>query len=683
MAVVGSRLPRHPPGAERVLALVAAGLAVLAPASATGVGWLDALLRAAVAAGVVLAGARSRLTPLVLSALIVGVGGFDGRWGWVAGATAGAAVGAILAAVDTPLVRSGLALGITQAAFRLAWPTRSLATAGLAALALVLPVVGMAALDRRRAVRGRAVRGGAALAGLVVVGAALSGAGALWAKGALENGVRQARAGLVAAGSGRTDEAAREFGAARASFATARHRVDAWWTRPGVAIPVVARQRRALVTMAASGADIAGTGAKVAASTNPSQLRLASGRLPLDRISALAGPAADASAVLTRADDVLAGVRSPWLVPPVANRLGQLLDRVQRATAQARTVAVAARVAPGMLGADGPRRYFLAVQTPSEARGSGGFIGNFGQVTADGGTVHLDQVGRTATLNTSGTPAADRQLHAPDDFVRRYARFDPVELWQNVTLSPDFPTVAQVIEGLYPQSGGVPVDGVMAVDPYGLAAVLKAVGPVSVPAWPEPISAANAAHILLFDQYVRLAGDARVDFLGDVTAAVWQRLLTTSASVVDLAKALAPAVTEKHVLLASTRPTEQSALVELGAAGKMPAVNGDFLGVVTQNAGGNKIDWFLRRATSARVRIDPATGRVDSTVQVRLTNQAPATGLPPYIIGSVVTPPLPNGTNKLYLSVYSPWLLAGASIDGQPALLESELELGRHVYSTF
>src|SRR5581483_4226376 len=135
--------------------------------------------------------------------------------------------------------------------------------------------------------------------------------------------------------------------------------------------------------------------------------------------------------------------------------------------------------------------------------------------------------------------------------------------------------------------------------------------------------------------------------------------------------------------LASTRPTEQSALVELGAAGKMPAVNGDFLGVVTQNAGGNKIDWFLRRATSARVRIDPATGRVDSTVQVRLTNQAPATGLPPYIIGSVVTPPLPNGTNKLYLSVYSPWLLAGASIDGQPALLESELELGRHVYSTF
>ena len=42
------------------------------------------------------------------------------------------------------------------------------------------------------------------------------------------------------------------------------------------------------------------------------------------------------------------------------------------------------------------------------------------------------------------------------------------------------------------------------VDPLAVAALLKAIGPVSVPSWPVPISAENAASVLLHEQYVAL-----------------------------------------------------------------------------------------------------------------------------------------------------------------------------------
>jgi hypothetical protein len=335
-----------------------------------------------------------------------------------------------------------------------------------------------------------------------------------------------------------------------------------------------------------------------------------------------------------------------------------------------------------MLGSDRPRRYFVALQTPSELRGSGGFIGNFGEISADRGRVKLERLGRTADLNAGGNPM-QRRLVAPADYLARYTRFDPAMTWQNITMSPDFPSVAQAITNLYPQSGGRPVDGVIAVDPIGLAGLLKAVGPVQVKEWPVPITADNAAQILLFDQYVRLQGDARVDFLARVTDAVWQRLTTTTPGVVELAQALSPVMAEKHIQLASTDPGEEQTLARLGVSGAMEPVQGDFLAVVSQNASGNKIDWFLRRAVDYRVRFDPGTGEVRSKLRITLRNGAPGGGLPDYIIGSSTVPPLPKGANKVYLSVYSPLGASAATLDGRPLQLESQLELNRRVYSAY
>ena len=57
------------------------------------------------------------------------------------------------------------------------------------------------------------------------------------------------------------------------------------------------------------------------------------------------------------------------------------------------------------------------------------------------------------------------------------------------------------------------------------------------------------------------------------------------------------------------RSDEGQDLIErLGADGAVPAVRGNGLGVVTQNAGGGKIDVFMERTIRYDARVDAGTG---------------------------------------------------------------------------
>jgi hypothetical protein len=103
--------------------------------------------------------------------------------------------------------------------------------------------------------------------------------------------------------------------------------------------------------------------------------------------------------------------------------------------------------------------------------------------------------------------------------------------------------------------------------------------------------------------------------------------------------------------------------------------------VTTANAAGNKIDLFLQRREQYDVQWDPATGAVTSTLRLTLDNAAPASGLPDYVIGNPIG--LPAGTNRSFVSIYSPFALEAARLGGQPVAVQSEVELGRNVYSTF
>jgi Protein of unknown function (DUF4012) len=300
----------------------------------------------------------------------------------------------------------------------------------------------------------------------------------------------------------------------------------------------------------------------------------------------------------------------------------------------------------------------------------------------------MTRFGRASELEDGGTPGDERTLTGPDDYVARWARFTPQSTWRNVTMSPDFPSIGHVIAELYPQSSGRPVDGVIAVDPDGLAALLRLTGPITVPDVATPLTADNAARFLLRDQYLTIPERAdRVDTLETLAETTFDRLTTGDLpGPRAVGDALSPAVGGGHLHAWAVDPEQQALFEDLGVDGALPDVGtGDYLGVVTNNAVGNKIDLFLTRQVGYDVDWNPDTGRIDATATVTLTNDSPTEGLPNVVIGNAIRrgDDPPRGTNRTYLSVYSPWEVSAARLDGQPVTLERQRERGRIAYSVF
>ena len=150
----------------------------------------------------------------------------------------------------------------------------------------------------------------------------------------------------------------------------------------------------------------------------------------------------------------------------------------------------------------------------------------------------------------------------------------------------------------------------MSVDPTGLAALLESSGPVKVDSWPTPIDAGNVVNVTLRDAYAAFDDNSRerADFLGNVAkAAVDQATSGTLGKPAQIAKVLGKAAHEGHLTLAFARPDEQKLSEDLGTAQEMRPVRSDAIAVTSSNAGGNKIDYFLRRTVDYQVKLTPNT----------------------------------------------------------------------------
>lgn len=523
---------------------------------------------------------------------------------------------------------------------------------------------------------------------VVSVGVAATALAAKDAYDLMDSGRDHAKAGLSAARDGDTAAARRAFRAAAHDFAAAHDDLNTPLVLPSLAVPYLASNMAAARSLAAIGSDLADAGGDVAGAVQPSALDVVGGRLPVEEVRAITPKLARATEVLDDAERRLQEVRDdPYLLPKIRDAADDVHRELAKAAAEAGHATLAARLAPALFGADGPRRYLLVVQNNAESRATGGFIGNYGVLTAENGKLHVDRLKRTHEWNEA-LALSQPALDAPADYTNRYAQFRPDRSLQNVNLSPDFPSVGKVLMALAPDAGVGPVDGVMAVDPAGLAALLELTGPVEVEGWPVPVTAENVVDIALKEEYTAFAETPdRADFLGDIAQAAVEKATSENLGrPPQISKVLGQAAHAGHLVFAFARPDEQRLAEELEIAGQLAAPRDDSLAVTTSNAGANKIDVYLKRTVDADVKLEPTddatSADVRTTVSVALTNEAPAEGLPQIVIGPY-NDGFVAGQNRSLFSLYSPLRIDTTTVDGAPTGFNHQRERGQQVVSTF
>ena len=310
----------------------------------------------------------------------------------------------------------------------------------------------------------------------------------LWLADAL-GGIRQELSlGQSAAQRGRDELVAGDLRAAAASLRDARDRFAGAEDRSGALplrilgwIPVLGRTSDAVDAIAGSAVTAADATIVLvdAAAEIPgglAGLAPAGGTVPIERLNVVAEAAREADALVSEAVARLEAAPNSLLIGPVAPArrraeadLGELRDSIH-------TSSLLLQGLPRFFGADEARRYLFGAQNPAELRGTGGLIGAYSILTIDAGRFRFSPFVPWSSLGTprlAEVPPANQDYALNYDTFRRGGRF-----WSSINVMPDFPSVAQTILNSYDVVTGERLDGVILADPFALAALLEATGPV-------------------------------------------------------------------------------------------------------------------------------------------------------------------------------------------------------------
>jgi hypothetical protein len=222
-------------------------------------------------------------------------------------------------------------------------------------------------------------------------------------------------------------------------------------------------------------------------------------------------------------------------------------------------------------------------------------------------------------------------------------------------------------------------DGVFVIDPAAIAGLVRLTGPITIDGLDEPLTGDNVEQFLVRDQYEFEEADREV-VLEQVTQTTVERVLTTTLpGPRELIEALAPPATGGSLTGWAQRPEEQALFRLVGFEAAIPSgPGGDGLAIGAVNTAGNKIDSFLEREIVYRPSHDASTGEITATLEITLTNTAPTTGFPDYVIGSLAEG-LPPGFNRGMLSIHSPLDIESVTVDGVPVVNSDRTEGGWNV----
>lgn len=311
----------------------------------------------------------------------------------------------------------------------------------------------------------------------------------------------------------------------------------------------------------------------------------------------------------------------------------QLNDLADRVNALSNTF----QILPTLLGDGQQRTYAVMAMTPSEMRSSGGLIGSVGDLTTSNGTVHIGDFRPNGDYLPYGI--GDHSA----DMKRVFTDEGPLHMSFDIRDLAVFPNTAdsavamQSVWNRTPWGQGVPLDGVIMVDPVFLQQLIAINGNVTLPDG-TVLTGENTAEFLMNTVYQKYP-ENETDVLFGVVAGQAMKSMFSHMDMGKLYKTgemLGTMAKGRHFTMYAFDERAEQGIQAAGFTGQIPSSETNpSVGIYLTEQNPSKMGWYIKReAKIQRVNCDDGDlYHVEFMVHNTMTEEE-AKSLPWYITGN-------------------------------------------------
>ncbi|BCL81257.1 DUF4012 domain-containing protein [Ktedonobacteria bacterium brp13] len=299
-----------------------------------------------------------------------------------------------------------------------------------------------------------------------------------------------------------------------------------------------------------------------------------------------------------------------------------------------------------LLGIGGSRTILLEPMDTAELRSTGGFTGQFGELTFTGGhmaPLNMKNLGAYEESHTAGNGSApvneaiyQRVLDQPLA-PNQYSNWWPFDNFgiRDANVSADFQTSANIILNRYAYEFQQNADGVIMFTPELIKQVLQVTGPMVIPLYNETVTAQNLEAKLHYYQldHDGIVKEKAIEHVKDdesarklFTQRVTQQLMLTAmhlpvSKLLPLATQMLQATKTKDLQIYFDNSQLEGLIGKYGSEARMDHSNAyDGVFVVQSNDSGSKASQYVTTAIQDAVTVD-AQGYATHNMQMTLNYQ--------------------------------------------------------------
>lgn len=281
---------------------------------------------------------------------------------------------------------------------------------------------------------------------------------------------------------------------------------------------------------------------------------------------------------------------------------------------------------PGLLGANGPKKYMVLFQNDKELRPTGGFITAYAIFSVDKGKIRLE--------------TSDDIYKLDDTITRHVAPPNPISKYLNIygwrirdsNFSPDFPTSMRVFEDLYASSTSKQnIDGIIAMDTHVLVRFIDLLSPIQVYGTEftsQKVTGCDCPMVIYelekyADEPTYYERGSRKDIIGVLLSTMMQKALSSGRNVYGpLFAGTFEEMGQKHILFYLSNADAQRGVEALGFGGTIRTYVGDYLHINDANLGGAKSNLYIVQNVRQEVAVTDTGANVSLTLEYRYPHDA-------------------------------------------------------------